>query len=600
MRIRSFRRCVSMKLLPHRPFAARPYGLPMALVLGLASPAVSQAQQDQVVIRAGTHLVLVDVVAKDKGGKPVDNLSRADFELRDNGQGQRITLFALERSGETATPVSSSPAALTFTNRPGPNAAAVIVFLFDELNTQLSDQELAKKDFLRYLRGVPAASQVAVFVLGDSLSMLHDFSQDTASLLEAVAKHSNRVNPEVEASTAPPASAHSLTGDQATTAQWDSFIKSSNQPYVDYAETVRATRTAAALETIAGHLQGIAGRKTLVWISGGFPIQLGLHNGADAIAQSNANARGSGRSAGRSGRGGGTGTGAAAGGNGGARSGGNNQSNSSTANTPSSELPGTGLSFESDVARAIRALNEADVSVYPVDARGITVAPSLQADRSSIGKRSKPPKAGFTPDFNHETLETLATETGGLAFHNINDLSAAIREAASDARVSYSLAFSPTAGSLDGSYHRLEVTVKRPGVKLRYRPGYVAASGAAVAPSLAEAVANPVAMAGIGFSVHLEPVEGGYKASVTIDPRDITLEPKDGNWIGSLQFLVVVGKVEQLTTIPLSFNEAKFRQVQGQGLILGARVKTPPGTTGFSVGFRDAVSGMVGTLHVPL
>jgi hypothetical protein len=29
-------------------------------------------------------------------------------------------------------------------------------------------------------------------------------------------------------------------------------------------------------------------------------------------------------------------------------------------------------------------------------------------------------------------------------------------------------------------------------------------------------------------------------------------------------------------------------------------VKTPPGTTGFSLGFRDVPSGMVGTLHVPL
>jgi hypothetical protein len=36
-------------------------------------------------------------------------------------------------------------------------------------------------------------------------------------------------------------------------------MKSSSQPYANYAETVRATRTAAALETIAGHLQGIPG-----------------------------------------------------------------------------------------------------------------------------------------------------------------------------------------------------------------------------------------------------------------------------------------------------------------------------------------------------
>jgi hypothetical protein len=67
-----------------------------------------------------------------------------------------------------------------------------------------------------------------------------------------------------------------------------------------------------------------------------------------------------------------------------------------------------------------------------------------------------------------------------------------------------------------------------------------------------------------------------------------------------LQFLVAVGKVEQLTTIPLSFTEGALRQIQDQGLVLGARVKTPPGTTGFSLGFRDVPSGMVGTLHVPL
>jgi hypothetical protein len=87
---------------------------------------------------------------------------------------------------------------------------------------------------------------------------------------------------------------------------------------------------------------------------------------------------------------------------------------------------------------------------------------------------------------------------------------------------------------------------------------------------------------------------------VTIDPRNITLEPKDGKWTGSLQFLVVVGKVEQLTTIPLNLSEATFHQIQDKGLVLGARVKTPPGTTGFSLGFRDIPSGMVGTLHVML
>ena len=95
----------------------------------------------------------MNVVAKDKHGKPVADLGRDDFVLRDNGQEQEISLFALEETSGAAPAVPSSPARLTFTNRPGPGIAAVTVFLFDELNTKLTDQEFAKKEFLRYLRG---------------------------------------------------------------------------------------------------------------------------------------------------------------------------------------------------------------------------------------------------------------------------------------------------------------------------------------------------------------------------------------------------------------------------------------------------------------
>lgn len=140
-------------------------------------------------------MVLVNVVVKDKHGKPVDDLARNDFVLRDKGEEQKITLFSREESSEAATPASSAAARLTFTNRPAPNVA-ITVFLFDELNTKLSDQELARKDFLHYLRGLPANSRIAVFALGDSLTLLHDFTQDTASLAAAVSKHPNRVNPE--------------------------------------------------------------------------------------------------------------------------------------------------------------------------------------------------------------------------------------------------------------------------------------------------------------------------------------------------------------------------------------------------------------------
>jgi hypothetical protein len=77
----------------------------ISLLLVLQSPAVPQATPDEVVIQAGTHVVLVNVVVKDKRGKPVADLGRDDFVLRDNGQEQKIALFALEEASETATAV---------------------------------------------------------------------------------------------------------------------------------------------------------------------------------------------------------------------------------------------------------------------------------------------------------------------------------------------------------------------------------------------------------------------------------------------------------------------------------------------------------------
>jgi VWFA-related protein len=544
--------------------------------------AVAKAQSDPTVIRSSTHLVVLNVVVKDKHGKPVADLKRDDFAVRDNGQGQKIAIFALEDSRQSATVGAAPIAPLTFTNRPPLSAGHVTVFLFDQLNTRLADQPFAKKEFVKYLQHMPADERVAIFVLGDSLSLLHDFSQDSAALIASVNRHGNRATPEADASAAPPPTSNSLTGDANTTAQWDSFLQSAAQVYTDYAETVRAKTTAEALETIAAHLQGIPGRKTLIWISGGFPIQLGL-NVDPNIPQSNPAAR---QSHAAPGRGSGRGSSSSA------------PTSSSASATPS--VPMTGLTFEDEVGRAIFALNEADIAVYPVDARGITTTAIYQADRVSAGSRSKQPKAVAPPDFNYETLQKLAQETGGRAFHNINDLNTAIQEAASDAQVSYALAFYPPADSLDDSYHKLEVSVQRQGVDLRYRPGYMAAKQSAMAATLTAAVASPVALAGIGFTAHLTPTEGGYQVSLNVDASNLTLEQKEGKWTGSLQFLVRVGNVEQLTTVPLNFTDAMFHQIQEKGLSLGARVKIPPGTKGFSVGFRDVPSGLVGTLHVPL
>jgi hypothetical protein len=75
-------------------------------LLLLPLPAVPQNTPDRVVIKAGTHIVLVNVVVKDKRGKPVGDLSRDDFVLLDNGREQKIAFFALEEASQPSTAVS--------------------------------------------------------------------------------------------------------------------------------------------------------------------------------------------------------------------------------------------------------------------------------------------------------------------------------------------------------------------------------------------------------------------------------------------------------------------------------------------------------------
>ena len=121
----------------------------------------------------------------------MDNLERGDFILRDNGREQQIGMFAVDDARQMASTAEPS-APLTYSNRPPLGSARVTAFLFDQLNTQLTDQQLAKADFLHYLRGMPAAERIAVFALGDSLTLLHDFTEGAETLAAAVNRHANR------------------------------------------------------------------------------------------------------------------------------------------------------------------------------------------------------------------------------------------------------------------------------------------------------------------------------------------------------------------------------------------------------------------------
>jgi VWFA-related protein len=76
-------------------------------------------------------------------------------------------------------------------------------------------------------------------------------------------------------------------------------------------------------------------------------------------------------------------------------------------------------------------------------------------------------------------MDLIAAETGGRAFYNANALGDSIQRAVDDSRITYVLGFYPDEASWDGTNHKLEVRVNRPGVEVRSRRSYFASDACA-------------------------------------------------------------------------------------------------------------------------
>src|SRR5207249_6377796 len=83
---------------------------------------------------------------------------------------------------------------------------------------------------------------------------------------------------------------------------------------------------------------------------------------------------------------------------------------------------------------------------------------------------------------------TLAEATDGLAIVNTNDLSGGMRRVVADLSSYYLLGYYSN-GKLDGKFHSISVRVKRPGIRIRARRGYLAATPAAVTAAARRATA---------------------------------------------------------------------------------------------------------------
>src|SRR5437763_11883670 len=175
----------------------------------LASAAQNQPAQNQSgqaggtdsVLKATTRLVIVDVVATNGKGEPVSDLRPQDFKVLENGKQQEVRVFDFQHPGQatasSALPHSSFslPAKVppnVVTNLPSyKSASALNIVLLDVLNTAVPRQSQAREALTRFLEELPPHQPIAVYLLGDNLRLVQDFTDDPQALKNAVARVQN-------------------------------------------------------------------------------------------------------------------------------------------------------------------------------------------------------------------------------------------------------------------------------------------------------------------------------------------------------------------------------------------------------------------------
>ena len=128
--------------------------------------------------------------------------------------------------------------------------------------------------------------------------------------------------------------------------------------------------------------------------------------------------------------------------------------------------------------------NRANTSFYPIDPRGLVVFDEQIVPSAGVGVGPfANPTLMPTEDQQrlrdrHESLRELATATDGIALVETSNMVAGMRRIADDLSSYYLLGYYST-GKLDGKFHSITVKVKRPGVEVRARRGFIAAPATA-------------------------------------------------------------------------------------------------------------------------
>jgi len=475
----------------------------IALLPALASPAT--AQQDRFGEAVDVSVVNVDVYVTDKDGRPVTGLRKDDFELREDGKRVEITNFeALTGASHPApaepdVPVSAAEPAPAAAPPPASDPLHLVVYV-DNVNIQPAHRTRALQQIRSYLDGEVAPGDRVMVVTYDrsGVHVRQPFTDDRSALARALdeatrlSAHGGEIERDKRTAldamyalqgeaialyqagdggtkNALPVRGSEEAGDKQDTGEGDPSqgmdVPCSLRiadPIKGYADAARqdVLRTIVSLKLFVNSLSGLPGRKVLLHVSDGVTISPGqelflvlaeLCGGAGATsgfsgsvtdpAAQPQDARRMGHRA---------------------------------YQASQAMLDAQSYSTAKDWTELAAHANANRVTLYTLQASGMQGSPAASAEHLG-GGRDQALQLGTVMTIAtsnlRDSLNVLASDTGGKAIFDANDLRPELARIQQDLETYYSLGFAPRRFG-DGREHRIEVKVKRAGLRVRHRRSY--------------------------------------------------------------------------------------------------------------------------------
>jgi len=418
-----------------------------------AGPDGRGQQPSEPTFRTDANFVLTDVFVT-ADGKPVTDLTQADFEIREDGVVQTVRSFEAIR--HDANPAVGVPRRNPSTVAESDAMAAdprrrVFVIFFDTYHVERGAAMMVRKQLQSFFRNALGPDDLVAYMTPQMSGRDISFSSSTEPVIRYLED-----NPVWGV-------ADELPGAESDTIERDlqgCFI-GNDAAWLPLRSRLREQKSIEALRGLVAHLDGLReSRKAVIAVTMGWRL---FRDNEQRMNDAGTQGRIVGLQPAGVGPNGVLGTPDRS------RVGGTSKQGCDNARLEASYADSQQL-FRDLIGEA----NRASTSFYTVDAAGLRTEgrPITTTPTAAIGEMRNRERMPYSTPL--DSIRTLGEATNGMAIVNTNDLEGGLRRAAADFNSFYLLGYTSTNAKADGKYRKIKVTVKRPGVQVRAREGYLA------------------------------------------------------------------------------------------------------------------------------